>query len=162
MQGRPNPALGETQILSQPCAAKLEALRAWWDELRGGAVIPAKAQILPETIGSFLSHIQLMEVLDGGRDYRIRTFGSHWVEIVGWDFTGRLLSQTSNSRIYEKWSQIYGLVVQSGGPLSLTTNLNNLGRDFIKVEELLLPFSGSSNAVENIVAGIVPPPPQLD
>ena len=150
-----NPSmLGETRYLPGPAAADLKAIKAWWEGLCSEAAIPARSGLSPHALKPFLPKIQLIEVLDGGRDYHIRLFGTDWVTATRGDFTNRLLSNTINQAVREKWMHIYGLVVASAAPLSFTTNLNNVGRDFMYVEELLLPFSRDTEQVAFLLAAI--------
>jgi hypothetical protein len=154
-QGQDPPHFGDTAFIAAPEAVELRAIYAWWDQLRGAAPFPRRADLSPQALKPFLSHIQLLEVIDGGRDFRVRIYGTHWVDLTGWDFTNCTLSQVINPAIRDKWMSIYIRVVTEKAARCLTTNLNNVGRDFLYVEELLLPFARSGEAVEFLLAAIV-------
>jgi hypothetical protein len=148
--------LGDTQFLPGPEANDLKAIQAWWDTLKGEAPMPSKAQLQPQSLKPFLSRIQLIEVIDGGRDYRARVFGSHWVALAGLDFTNHLYSEFTHDAAREKWTHFCDLVVRSGEPLALTTSLSNVGRSFIVLEALFLPFSDPSGAVGHLLGALQP------
>lgn len=146
--------LADTTFLAEPEAADLKTIQAWWQGLKGDAPMPVKAQLKPQELKTFLSRIQLIEVIDGGQDYCARVFGLHWVELAGADFTNRLYSEFNHDASRRKWTHFCDLVVRSREPLSLLTRLNHAGRTYIGLEALFLPFADRSGAVGHLLVGL--------
>ena len=150
----PKPYFGETSFLARPDVPELRAIHAWWDTLCGDALMPEKALLSPHELRPFLPQIQVLEVVDGGVDYHVRLFGSLWVTLTGADFTGRRLSQIDNKPAEAKWHEIYSRCVAAKSPVPLKTNLNNVGKAFLRVEVLLMPFTQTGFDVDFVVAAI--------
>ncbi|HWA90027.1 MAG TPA: PAS domain-containing protein [Rhizomicrobium sp.] len=51
-----------------------EAYRVW-NGLRGDTAMPARAAMTPKAMRGFLKYLALVEVLDGGREFRFRVSG---------------------------------------------------------------------------------------
>jgi hypothetical protein len=77
----------------QPAAPAILRLLAYWNARRGVRFAPARADIDPADITALLPDIMMVDVLDGGRDFRFRLIGTRIVEGVGRDSTGRLFSE---------------------------------------------------------------------
>ena len=73
--------------------AKLRFLMAYWSGLASNASIPLTSQIDPIEMRPSLGYAMLLEVVDGGRDFRYRVFGTEIAAVSEFDMTGHLLSE---------------------------------------------------------------------
>lgn len=73
----------------------LDFLAGYWNALdrHGASGLPHLAQIDPFAMRPALGYVMLLDVVDGGRDFRYRLHGSTLAEISGFDMTGRMLSE---------------------------------------------------------------------
>ncbi len=67
--------------LETPEHKDVAALAAYWESKRAGRAMPDRANIDPAEIVRLLPNIFVCEVLDGGREYRFRIFGTALVDI---------------------------------------------------------------------------------
>lgn len=87
-----------------------------WECLRGDEFLPPRQCALPEALGRWLGWLHLLEVLQGGTDFRYRIFGSGPEDSTGYRFHRRLVSEWSEpmrTRAFEH----YRLAVRAAWPL---------------------------------------------
>ena len=62
---------------------------AYWQRIRAGRTMPLKRDLDPVDIPArLLPHLQIIDVVDGGRRFRYRLIGTSLVESYGKDYTG--------------------------------------------------------------------------
>jgi hypothetical protein len=54
----------------------LGAVQSYWDSKRRGRSMPSRADIRPDELRDWLSQLMLVDVIDGGRDFRYRLLGT--------------------------------------------------------------------------------------
>jgi hypothetical protein len=71
--------------------AELCALHRFWldKKRRAGGRLPRRSEIRPEDLKPWLGWVNLLEVVDGGRDFVFRLYGSNVAREFGRDLTGR-------------------------------------------------------------------------
>ncbi len=72
---------------------RLLGLFRLWNKKRGDRVLPARADLRPEELGPWLGNLIVLDVIDGGRDFRYRLFGTAIVMQAGFDMTGKFMSE---------------------------------------------------------------------
>jgi hypothetical protein len=90
---------GGPRLAWNPAAVDLpdkenRSLLEYWRRL-GGARLPRIDEIDPIGMKPSLGTLTLLDVVDGGRDFKIRLFGSRLVDEVKRDYTGRMLSEVA-------------------------------------------------------------------
>jgi len=78
------------QEISSPAVARGVA---YWSSLRGERRFPSRDALSTRDMVPFLRHVALIQVLDGGADYRFRLVGDAHVEARGYDFTGETVKE---------------------------------------------------------------------
>lgn len=73
--------------LDQVTSPPLLQVVAVWRRVRGGRVMPRRADILPEDIATALGWVNLLEVRDTPPRFRFRLVGSMIAEVQGRDYT---------------------------------------------------------------------------
>ena len=85
--------LDPTTAVDDPRFRAARQVQAIWEDLGDGRM-PDRQQIDPVAIGpALLPLLVLIDVLEGGRDYRWRLFGSRHQEEYGANLTGSTLSE---------------------------------------------------------------------
>lgn len=84
-------------IIWQPTAEHLPTdglrfLLRYWVGLRGALPMPRASQIDALDMKPALGNIMILDVLDGGADFRFRLYGATLAEAVGQDWTGQTIS----------------------------------------------------------------------
>lgn len=88
---------GEPRIVWNPQAPdltcrKLRSTLEYWNDLRRAAALPLASDIDPLRMRAALGYVMLLDIFEGGRDFRYRLYGSVLASVSGFDMTGRLLS----------------------------------------------------------------------
>lgn len=66
----------------------------FWDSCRDGGPIPDRARFTPESLLPWIGHIQIVDVVDGGRDFFHRIVGTEIVAVVGRDLSRKYVSES--------------------------------------------------------------------
>lgn len=64
-----------------------------WEERRDGQALPPRDSFEVTDLKEWLGHILILDVIDGGMDFRYRLVGVEIARSVGRDYTGRLMSE---------------------------------------------------------------------
>lgn len=64
---------------------------AYWTSLRGKRRFPSREELSVRAMAPFLKHVALIDVINGGEDYRFRLVGDAHVQARGHDFKGECI-----------------------------------------------------------------------
>jgi len=142
----------------QPAAPAILRLLAYWNARRGVRFAPARADIDPADITALLPDIMMVDVLDGGRDFRFRLIGTRIVEGLGRDSTGRLFSELyadqplARQRLGDRFQQVikWRRPVFSRGRLYWVPD-----RGHKRFDSAHLPLSADGECVDIILAALI-------
>jgi hypothetical protein len=76
----------------------LDDLVALWRSHRIGDLLPPRRVFEPLALKRWLGWISILAVIDGGRDYRFRLFGTRVADAVGFDMTGKSVDDYPGGR----------------------------------------------------------------
>jgi hypothetical protein len=133
---------------------RLREFYDYWNAQRGTRTMPDRRAIDPIEMWRWLGNLVLLDVIDGGVDFRYRIHGSVLAGRVGMDLTGRLLSEATHSHRDTVLHQ-YAEVCRSRKPL-LILETRYQGPPYTVVDRLVLPLSENDEQVTMIVAAIYP------
>jgi hypothetical protein len=126
-----------------------------WLKLAGDAPMPHVRQIDALELGPALGYIMLLDVVEGGRDFRYRLFGSKIARLSNFDMTGRLLSQHSASAYAVEFSlALYRNAVDQRRPVFAIRHPVR-AEHTAKWLQLALPLRDDIGAVARLLAGTV-------
>lgn len=138
--------------LKAPQSDYTQALFALWMELKGGADMPSKADFKPERMRAYLPNIYIVDIIDGGADYRLRLIGTALTQMVGRDMTGCLLSEVPETR----WrAQIYTHVIRERAPVAYLSRLGRPGGHEVTTENIVLPATGLDGTFSELICASV-------
>lgn len=117
--GRPTPPLGDIQVLAQPGDRSIRALHDYWTGKRGVYAVPMRKDVDPIELKDHLSSLFMLDVLDGGLDFRYRLVGTMIAEMSGRDVTGAKLSKLYHSYpdALAKIAKLFGPVISERRPV---------------------------------------------
>lgn len=118
-----------------------------WDRLRGSRPMPSRKEFSPAALARHLALIGLIDVIDGGRDYRFRVLGSRVDNIMQGRFTGSLVSDYPHAESRRHVHKLYTLVTTSGLPHLSTGRLGQLKLEYIRYASLVLPLANEDGQV---------------
>jgi hypothetical protein len=131
----------------------LDQALAYWNEIRGEAEFPQRADLVPERIVTLWPHMLMVDVIDGGADYFIRLFGQNLVDAYG-EQTGRNLSQaTAPPLVRERSRLLFDFCLENALPTYAYWPVDASDRrPYVDVEALCLPLSSDGIAPDRMMS----------
>lgn len=83
----------DIETVGQSDPPLLAEILAYWERKCAGRWAPRRADIDPTELPAHLPNLMLIDVLEGGADFRFRLIGTAIVEDMGRDSTGRRMSE---------------------------------------------------------------------
>ena len=133
---------------------RLRRLYDYWNDKRGARRMPCRKDIDPVDLRDLLGFINLVDVLENPRDYRIRLVGTKTVSIVGSDITGKRYSEVDPKQKFYFIGEAYALCVDQGTPVLVEADLGFLGRQHLEFARLYLPLSNDGSRI-NMVMNVI-------
>jgi len=114
--------------------------------------LPRRADFDPAPVMRYLAgQLYLIDVLDGGADYRFRLFGLFWQTVYGCNLAGELLSDIEATGNLLVLRAHYDACVAQRAPIFRPGKLIWPDRHAIAYQRLLIPFAGDDGAVSLLV-----------
>ena len=136
--------------------AQLAFLLKHWRALAGGRALPLSNQIDPIDLRPALGYVSILDVIDGGRDFRFRIHGTHSAAVAGFDMTSHLLSEArTRSHAAHYIFATYRAVVSRCEPL-LAEHGPAKAIATKSWYRLLLPLGDTAGNVSRVLCGLVP------
>jgi len=127
-------------------------LHEYWAERRGKKPVLDRADVDPTDIPTILPHLYLTDVLpDGG--FRVRLIGTHMVQRLGWDPTGKKISEILNGQYLEYVHSFLYAAVEARNPVFCESNYSIPGKDFLRVKRLILPMTHGGTTIDQLMIG---------
>jgi hypothetical protein len=133
----------------------LAKLFAYWEKIRGGNDVPARADFDPFANPRLLSHVYLLETQHEGQ-YRIRTAGEDVTRFSGRNIAGRFVDADLYGPIASRLLEALDFVCLSRRPV-LVKGCIIVRRDsyWSGFETILLPLANSLGEITQILGGWV-------
>jgi hypothetical protein len=125
-----------------------------WETLAGGREMPHWREFRPGDVSWLLGRLYLVDVIDGGADYRIRLSGTLLKEIYGEDREGQRFDLLPDGALTRTLRENFAQVVLTRRPLYETGRLSWPDGSCIGIERLLLPFSGEGDRLCTILGAV--------
>jgi hypothetical protein len=145
--------------LAQPVLA---ALKAYWDKQRGERAMPARGDLDPVDLKSYLGWIAMLDALPGFEDFRYRLVGTRIADYFPTDGTGQTIRQAFAPFGNDAATAVLALhqqVARDRRPLYLSGTLDlsgPLGRPDgarFAYESLVLPLSDDGTTTNKLMVG---------
>jgi hypothetical protein len=130
-----------------------EALAAW-DRIRADRQMPSRAEMSPRVMRGFLKHMALIQVIDGGNDFRFRVVGDAVVIQQGMALNGVTTSDL-DTRIPGYGAQLaraYRRVVRHRAPLAYRgLYFRPADKHTFSHEALMAPLGDDGESVDHLI-----------
>ena len=138
---------------------KIREAIAYWQAKRGHRLAPARSEIHAREITNFLPHLQIFEVIGGGRTYRPRLIGTEIVSQIEEDTTGQIFDESSTRLVVHRVLRAIRWVVEHKKPLRTFTRRTAVEtREFLTHETVFLPLSSNGETIDMMaVVGVFAP-----
>ncbi len=131
---------------------RLRAIHAAWKELAAGRIGPTRADISPAKLRRGTAWAFTVEVLDGGKDFRIGFRGDKVTQFMGVPCTAQSLASLRGIRFFDVAEELFRRCVESAKPLvSGPRRTQYKGKEHLEREVLLLPLSEDGVTVTGIL-----------
>jgi hypothetical protein len=131
-------------------------LLRYWEDLRGTQPMPDAAKIDAVEMRPALGYINLIDPVEGGRDFRYRLFGSIVAAVSDFDMTGQLASTLKASPyVAEFVIAVCRAALTRGEPL-FTEHGPPAAVYTATWHRLVLPLAGEDGKVTRLLVGMVP------
>lgn len=125
----------------------------WWNQARGNTFAASPDAVDPMELRSILGYLAVLDVLDGGENFRYRLYGSAIMNEPGKDLTGLLLSDIWTP-LRSFFTITYRAVVHRKEPL-YTQHEPHHSLKMQVWDRLILPLSNDQD-VERLIVAIMP------
>jgi len=126
----------------------------YWTSKRVGDRLPGRQHIRPEELHALLPYLLLYDIVippAGGYRFRVRLVGTHFVELLGKEISGRFLDETAYGPRYAELHQRLVTVIETRLPDFGIASLNNPERSFIQYGHLTLPLAEDGEHVDMLL-----------
>ncbi len=145
-QSLPPIAVDDSLSFVQP--ATIAAL-AYWKSKLGGRSMPARADLDPREMRSFMPHIALVELrqtADGSQDYYIRLSGTNIEQVFG-RLTGQLISEFLPPEIEARWRRMFDAARDAGAPVRITGRVAFQRKTWLQCELMIAPLGTDGKTI---------------
>jgi hypothetical protein len=155
-EGARGPEIAWQPPLERLAAPQLRFLMRYWLDLANARRMRLASEIDAFEMRPALGYIVLIDVVDGGQDFRYRLFGTIIAGVSGFDMSGQLVSNHKASPyIVEFALAAYRAVLERGEPL-LTEHGPPATVNTVAWHRLVLPLAGANDAITRFLIGNVP------
>lgn len=130
---------------------RLRRLYDYWNAKRGDRPAPSRRDIDPVEIPDLLGFVNIFEVQDEPRDYKVRLNGSEVAEMMGEEITGRYCSAVMSGPDAVSCKAAFDLCVDQCRPVIVETSLAFCGKPYMAQTIVVLPLSSDGERVDMIV-----------
>jgi hypothetical protein len=154
--GAAAPGVAWNPAAEQFDAAALRFLTTYWRGLAGPDALPHLKQIDPLALRPALGYVMLLDLVENGRDFRYRLYGSMVASVSGFDMTGKLLSEHPASPYVTEFALAgYRAAVQRREPIY--TERHPVGAvHATRWQRVAMPLVGDDGTISRILAGTAP------
>jgi hypothetical protein len=143
---------GQEQLRSEPPRHVL----AHWSKRAAGSRLPGYREVDPLDLRPALGYVLLLDVVEDGRDFRYRLFGSAISSVSGFDLTGKLLSEHPASAYVAEFSIAVGRAAVRRREPIYTVRRPVGAQDTSLWERLVLPLVDDEDRVVRLLVVATP------
>lgn len=137
--------------------AVLAAVLDYWHSRRGDLAMPPRAELdplhLPPRVWPYL--VLMAVERDEGWRFRYRLIGTHVVDSLGRDSTGRYIHDVQSSDLYEDFVAGLKWTAENGKPLRSIGSASFVEKEWLSFEAVNLPLSDDGISVDKILMPVV-------
>ncbi len=153
----------DVEVIPKPDLRIIDDFVLYWDAKRAGRLAPRLADLEPLELAAHLPNTFIVDVLDGGADFRFRCIGKHLAESLGRDSTCQRFSDLYRDQpeALARMISFFNFVRAQRHPIYVRGRIYWLpSRDNRKFAAALAPLSDDGHTVSAIVAELFVFPPR--
>jgi hypothetical protein len=137
--------------LSDIADSKLRRLFQYWTGKCAGRFAPSRRDIDPVEIPELLGLVNLFEVRENPRDFRVRLNGTAVAEMIGRDVTGEFCSAVMHGEDAVRCKEALEMCVDRRAPVLAETSLAFCGKPYMCQTIVILPLSSDGERIDMII-----------
>ncbi len=136
--------------------AAIARVRDHWESKRQGRQMPARRDINPAELRDVLPMLQLYDLIDGGKAFRVRLLGTKITQALGEDPTAQTVVRSADDRLTQRMFAVIDRVVKRKRPLIARAERTAVEKmSFAQVESIHLPLSEDGQNPDTLLAATV-------
>ncbi len=148
-------SLSEDVFTRTLTSERLRAVYRVWRELAAGRMAPRRAEMTPAHLRRVLPWTFMVEVLDGGGDFRVRFRGDRLIQFMGDPCGATTLAGLRGTDFWDAVDALFRQCVENGKPLASGPKRTQLeGKEHLEREVLLLPLSEDGATVSGLLGAM--------
>jgi hypothetical protein len=151
------PLLRSLRSADEISSARLKGLFHYWAALKGERLGPSRADLNPAEMREQLGWIWLMDVLDGGDDFRFRMGGDRVVQFFGERLSGNTLKAVlpRAPAFFGRFLDLATRLVETGAPvIGGPSQTSYQPKSYLEIEAVLFPLSDDGVSVTGLMGSI--------
>lgn len=133
----------------------LREMRDYWDSIRQGRAVPARADVDPRAIARILDHAFILERIAPGAG-RLRLAGRHLIDLMGMEVRGMPVCALINTTSRGRFSDVLESVFKAPQIAQLTLQASaSYARPHLSAQMLLLPLRSDLGDVTRALGCLV-------
>jgi len=128
-----------------------QAGRDHWESLKHGREAPLRSDFDPIEIPSLLPYVLLIEVVDGGRDFKYTVIGGHIRQYFLGNWTGSLISTLPHVDPDGQLMTNLKTVTETRRPIDTPVDYVGPMKDIRKNDEIILPLLDTDGTVSHLL-----------
>ena len=125
---------------------------AYWDQRRGGRPCPRWRDIDLPAIYAYAPKIVVKDAIDGGRDFRVRFWGTDTADWLRFDATGKYLSEYFPAVGRDRILEAHRLALHGDIPVRRTGLSVYPDRSYVTFETIDLPLENDAGERAHIIS----------
>ncbi|MGB5950274.1 MAG: PAS domain-containing protein [Parvibaculum sp.] len=146
------------ELLDAPSHPTVARLHAYLEQKRQGRPFTDRGDIRPAEIAPLLPHLVVLDVLDGGNDFRVRIWGTALVELMREERTGQLLSEfgrepripTDATELRRRWLTVSKLTLKRREAIFFRSPTVSPERAFMTYHGMFMPLTAGNAEIGQI------------
>jgi hypothetical protein len=132
------------QLVSEKLVGALDA----WKRVAAGRLAPKREEITPALLRNVLPSIWMIDVIDGGKDFRFRFAGDRVIQFMGRRYAGELLSEHVDTPFFQRMKAILVECIRTRTPVAVGPLRSMLpDKDYLEMEVAVMPLSEDGETV---------------
>jgi hypothetical protein len=129
----------------------LRGVYASWQRVSAGRMAPKREEITPAVLRSALPSVWMMDVIDGGADFRFRFAGDRVVQFMGRRYGGTLLSTLLEDVYFQRMRLLLLECVQNKRPAAFGPGRTRMkDKDYLETEVVVMPLSEDGETISGL------------
>jgi len=134
---------------------RLVGARDTWTRIAAGRIAPRREEITPALLRNVLPWIWIVDVMDGGADFRFRLAGDRVIQFMGRRYAGSLLSEHLKGAFFHRMKVLFTECARQRSPIAVGPEQTNMpGKEFLEIEVIALPLSEDGETVSGLFGAI--------